>query len=287
MVKTMDQKVCLITGGTSGIGAAIARGLAAEGHHVIITGRNRKRGDKELATILKVGGTGEALYGDLSNQSEVRRIAAEVRDKYDHLDVLIHNAGAVFGGRTLTEDGFEMSFALNHLAPFLLTHELWTVLAARGSRVITLSSDAHWIGYVPWDNLTNKGLFLGFLVYSQTKLMNILFSNELARRGAKDGIVSNAVNPGIVASGFAGNNRGFLKLITLIFAVVGTTPAIAAVPIVRLADDPSFADFTGLYWVGGSPASSSPLAKNEDDAKRLWDESATLTGVTTWQNQLS
>lgn len=226
------------------------------------------------------GGSAEAIYADLSSQADVRQLAAELRSRFDHLDILIHNAGAVFGGRTITADGAEMTVALNHLAPYLLTHEVWPLLKVRGARVVTLSSDAHWIGNVPWDNMTNKGLFLGFLVYSQTKLMNILFSNELARRGKPFGIVSNAVTPGIVASGFGSNNHGFLNLITLLFAVIGSTPTNAAIPIVRLASDPALVSHTGLYWSGNGPAPSSPLAKSEEDARRLWAVSAALTGVT-------
>ena len=214
----MASPVCLVTGGTSGIGRAVAGQLAAQGATVLLTGRNRARGEAAVAEICGQGGSAEFLPADFASLASVRALAAEVRQRHDRLHILVNNAGFVSGSRTrrLTADGDEETFAVNHLATFLLTNLLRDLLVVGApARVVTVSSDAHrMVRALDFDNLQCERRYKPFLAYGQSKLANILFTYELSRQLEGSGVTANCLHPGVVrtgiwqaASGVAGGHR--------------------------------------------------------------------------------
>ena len=205
---TMQGKICLITGGTNGIGKSTAQALAQMGATVVIVGRNAPKTAQVVEEIRAASGNNnvDSLLADLSSQQEVRRLADEFKSKYSHLHVLLNNAGGVFMQRQLSVDGIEMTFALNHLAYFLLTNLLLdTIKASAPARIINVSSDAHTSGKIEFDNLQGERRYSPG-AYGNSKLANILFTMELARRLEGTGVTVNALHPGFVATGFAKNN---------------------------------------------------------------------------------
>ena len=196
----MEGKTCLVTGATSGIGEATALGLAELGARVIVSGRSRTRCEATRERIHEATGQEvEFLLSDLSDMNQVRQLASEVREGTARLDVLVNNAGAFFLRRKLSPDGFEMTFALNHLSYFVLTTELLPLLISSApARVVNVSSSTHYQGEIDFDNLQLQHSYSGQKAYSQSKLCNILFTKELARRHSEDGIFTNAVHPGFV-----------------------------------------------------------------------------------------
>jgi retinol dehydrogenase-14 len=201
----MDGRIVLITGATGGIGKATAVGLAALGAKVLITGRDRGRTDDTVREIQATGGEVEGFVADLSSQSEVRRLADEVLQRHPRIDVLINNVGGYWNTRHVTADGLEHTFALNHLAPFLLTQLLLENLE-QGARVITVSSNAQAMGRIDFDDLQGERSYSGARAYNQSKLANVLFTYELARRTPS--ITANAVHPGLVSTGFGAGDPG-------------------------------------------------------------------------------
>jgi NAD(P)-dependent dehydrogenase (short-subunit alcohol dehydrogenase family) len=279
----MDGKTAVVTGGTSGIGMITARALARRGARVLLVGRDPER---TRAVVEKIrpetgGGQIEPLLADLASQAEVRRLAAEVLERAPRIDVLINNAGALFLSRQMTVDAQERTFALNHLAPFLLTNLLGERLKASApARIITTASAAHAGANIPFDDLqVASGRYRGMTAYSQSKLANILFTYELARRLAGTGVTANAVHPGFVATGFARNNGTGVRVAMTLLRPFTISPEQGAQTLIYLATAPEVEGVTGQYFTKRKPVKSSRQSYDEAAARRLWEVSARLTGL--------
>lgn len=277
---TMTGRTVLLTGGTSGIGRAAAVQLGERGATVFVTGRDAERGKEAVADIEAVGGEGTFLQADFANFEQVRALAARVRERADDLDVLLNNAGVWLGERRLT-DGIEYTFAVNHLAPYLLTHELVDHLAP-DARVVVVSSELHRRGRIHFEDLTLERGYSGGRAYAQSKLANVLFTRELARR-LPDGRTANAVHPGVVPGSRITRHSsvtsrllfGSLRLIP----GVTTTESGGAEPLVYLAGSPDLAGVTGAYFDRTRETTPSAAARDDETAARLWAVSAELVGV--------
>jgi retinol dehydrogenase 12 len=277
--ENMNGKSCLITGGTNGIGKIAARELARMGATVVIVGRNTSKTAQIVKEIRAASGNNkvDSLLADLSSQQEVRRLANEFKSKYSHLHVLLNNAGAVFMKRQLSVDGIEMTFALNHLASFLLTNLLLdTLKASAPARIINVSSNAHTSGKIEFDNLQGERAYSP-RVYENSKLANILFTRELARRLEGTGVTVNALHPGFTATGFAKNNGKTIAALVSIFApLVARSPAKGAETSIYLASSPSVEGVTGKYFHNSRVLPAAPQATDTVVARKLWDGSAEL-----------
>jgi NAD(P)-dependent dehydrogenase (short-subunit alcohol dehydrogenase family) len=279
----MQGKIVFITGATNGIGRVAALELARMGAEVVVPGRSRARVDSVVGEIAAAGGTAHGLLADLSRQDEVRALAADFRRRFNRLDVLINNAGAVFTERQLSADGFEMTFALNHLSSFLLTHLLLDVIIASApARIINVSSDAHTaVRSIDFDTLgVGKA---GFGAYAQSKMMNLLFTFELARRLEGTGVTVNALHPGFVATGFGKNNDGaagsILRAVIGLMRPMARTPEQGAQTTIYLASSPDVEGVTGQYFVDCKPVPPHPYAHNREAQRRLWERSEAMTGI--------
>jgi len=284
MTSAMDGKICLITGATSGIGWESARALAAQGATVALVGRDAERAEKAVAAIRSATGSVlvESYLADLSAQAEVQRLAQEFRARHDRLDVLINNAGAMFPRRRESVDGIEMTLALNHLAPFLLTNLLLDTLKASAlSRIVTVSSGAHLGARVYFDDLQFTRRYGPWRAYGQSKLMNVLFTNELARRLAGSNVTANALHPGFVASNFGKRGSEFWAAAFTLMRPFMISAEQGAQTVVYLASSPEVEGVTGGYYANCRPARSSDLARDEAVARRLWEVSERLTGLPT------
>jgi NAD(P)-dependent dehydrogenase (short-subunit alcohol dehydrogenase family) len=275
----MNGKVCLVTGGTNGIGKSTAQELARMGAMVIIVGRDAQKTSKVVKEIRAASGNPSvgSMLADLSSQQEVRRLANEFRNKYSRLHVLLNNAGAVFMQRQLSVDGIEMTFALNHLASFLLTDLLLdTLKASAPARIINVSSGAHTTGKIEFDNLQGERGYSP-RVYENSKLANILFTMELAHRLEGTGVTVNALHPGFTATGFSKNNGKVMAALVSIFApLVARSPAKGARTSIHLASSPSVAGMTGKYFFDSHVVPAAPQASDRAVARKLWDVSAEL-----------
>jgi NAD(P)-dependent dehydrogenase (short-subunit alcohol dehydrogenase family) len=281
----MDGRVVLITGGTSGIGKAAATALARMGAEVVVTGRDRERGERAVAEIrhdaegLGRGGLVSLVIADLAVQSEVRALAEGFERDHDRLDVLVNNAGVVLSERTETPDGLEATLAVNHLAPFLLTNLLLGLLKESApSRVITVSSEARRTAEIDFDDLQSERHYHGFSVYGMTKLANILFTYELSERLRGTGVVANCVHPGAVKTNFGRRERGPATLLFRAFKPFMRSPETGADTIVYLASAPEAAWMSGRYLSDRKVILSSDEPHDVAAQKRLWEESARLTG---------
>lgn len=276
----MQGKTVLITGATNGIGKEAAKSLARMGAHVVIVGRSREKTQAVLNEIKSSGGSVDMLLADLSSLDEVRRLATEFKSKYSRLDVLINNAGAFFTSRQESVDGYEMTFALNHLAYFLLTNLLLDVLKdSAPARIVNVSSDAHRGGKLNFDDLQNKANYGrgGFAVYSQSKLANVLFTYELARRLTGTQVTTNALHPGFVATGFGHNNGGLVSLmLSVMQRFVAISEEQGAQTIIYLASSPEVEGVTGQYFDKSKSVRSSNESYDEAAARRLWEASEQL-----------
>jgi NAD(P)-dependent dehydrogenase (short-subunit alcohol dehydrogenase family) len=274
-------KVCLITGGSRGIGRAAAVDLAEMGARVVIVARDTERGAAAVAEIeRKTGHTAGLLLADLSSLEGVRQVAQEYREGYDRIDVLVNNAGAVFTQRSLTVDGFERTFALNHLAYFLLTNLLIDLLRTDApSRIVNVSSRAHKGAVLDFDDLQSEQKYAGFRAYGRSKLANILFTHELARRLEGTGVTANCLHPGVVSTGFNKNNGILVRLGMTIARPFLISAEKGAHTIVYLASSPDVEGVTGEYFVNCTAMSSSPVSYDDEVAQRLWEVSASLTGL--------
>lgn len=278
-----EGSTCIVTGASSGIGKVAAAEFARMGARVVMVCRSRERGRTALVEICQATGNTqvELILADLSEMSEVRSVAARIRDKYPHIDVLLNNAGAIHRPRQLTSDGYERTFALNHLAPFLLTLELEANLRASApARVITVSSDAHRRGKLQFDDLHGEKKYSPFRAYAQSKLANILFARELARRLEGSGVTSNAVHPGAVATGFGRNNEDFLSRLVRVGARFLRTPEEGARTLIWLATDDEVENVTGGYFVDEKATKPSKAALDDDAAARLWEVSLEMARPT-------
>jgi NAD(P)-dependent dehydrogenase (short-subunit alcohol dehydrogenase family) len=280
----MHGKTCLITGGTNGIGKSAALALARLGATVVIIGRSAEKTSQVVAQIRAATGNQnvDALLADLSSQQDVRRLANEFQSKYAQLHVLLNNAGGTFLTRQLSVDGIEMTWALNHLAYFLLTNLLLdTLKASAPARIINVSSDAHANGKIEFDNLQGERDFSGLGPYGNSKLANILFTHELARRLEGTGVTVNALHPGLTSTGFGKNNPGLLMTIMgVIIPLIGRSPEKGAATSVYLASAPEVAGLTGKYFVDSQAKQPAPQASDSAVARQLWDVSAELVQLT-------
>jgi NAD(P)-dependent dehydrogenase (short-subunit alcohol dehydrogenase family) len=276
----MAGKAVLITGGTSGIGRATAIGLAAMGARVGITGRDRERADEAAAAIARESGNPavDVFVADLSSQAEVRRLAAEVLSAYPRLDVLVNNVGGSWDTRHLTADGLEHTFALNHLAPYLLTGLLLERLKQSApARVVTVASGAHTAGRIDFDDLQGERSWSGSRAYSQSKLANVLFTHELARRLQGTGVTANALHPGVVRTAFGAEDPGLVQRLVVPF-IRGfmKTPEQGAATSIHLASAPDLDQITGQYFADSKPKRSSKASYDGAVGARLWNVSADL-----------
>jgi NAD(P)-dependent dehydrogenase (short-subunit alcohol dehydrogenase family) len=280
--ETMKGRVCLVTGATSGIGKVTAQALAGMGATVIVVGRNQTKARAVVDEIRQATGNTdlELFLADLSVQQQVRALAEAVLTRYPHIHVLINNAGAVYRKRSLSADGIEMTFAVNHLAYFLLTNLLLDRLKADApARIVNVASDAHKNAKIPFDDLNSERHYRGFKVYGQTKLANILFTYELARRLKGSGVTANCLHPGLIATGFGHNDGGLLSLGLRLVTPFIKKPEQGAETSIYLASSPEVEGVSGQYFVDKKSIKSSPASYDEDAARRLWEISAAMTGV--------
>ncbi len=281
----MRGKTVLITGATNGIGKVTALEIAKMGARVVIVGRNASK-TQAVANEIKAASKNDAvdiLIGDLSVMADVRRVADEFKRKYQRLDVLVNNAGAYFTSRQETVDGYEMTFALNHLNYFLLTDLLLdTLKASAPSRIVNVSSDAHRGMSLNFDDLQHKQAYgtAGWPAYGESKLANILFTYELAQRLAGTGVTANVLHPGFVATGFGHNSS---KIMGLVMGVVqrffALTPEQGAETMIYLATSPEVEGITGKYFDKSKAVQSSSQSYDKDAAHRLWEISESLVGL--------
>ena len=277
---SMQGKICLVTGATSGMGKETALGLARMGATVVLVARSRSKGVETQHEITRQSGNEniDVLFADLASQQEVRKLADEFKAKYQQLHVLVNNAGGVFTKRQTTVDGLEMTFALDHLAYFLLTNLLLdTMKASTPACIVNIASSAQAFGKINFDDLQSEKRYNGFSTYSQAKLANVMFTYELARRLEGTGITVNAVGPGGVATSFGGNNGGIAGSIAKFATRFGKTPADAAKTAIRLASAPEMQNETGKFYYNEREIHSSTISHNVATQKRLWEVSEKLT----------
>ena len=275
----MSGKVCLVTGANSGIGKVTALELARMGARVVMVCRDRARGEAALTEIKQATGSGglELMLCDLSSQADIRRFADQFRATHDRLDVLVNNAGVYLRKRTTTVDHLEATLAINHLGYFLLTNLLLDMLKQGApSRVVNVSSDAHAHGHINFDDLQGEKSYSGVKAYCHSKLANILFTRELARRLAGTGVTANCLHPGAVATGIF---RALPKPIEAIIKLVTMSPEKGAQTSIYLASAPAVEQVTGRYFVKCAEARPSSEAQDDQVASRLWAESARLTDL--------
>jgi retinol dehydrogenase 12 len=278
----MDGKICLVTGGTAGIGLVTARGLAERGARVIVVGRDRRRGETAIAALAEgcPGAAVEFVAADLSDQGEIRRLAGDVHARVPRLDVLVNNAGAMFGRRLASADGIEMTFALNHLGYFLLTHELLPALrSAPAARIVNVASRAHRGVALDFDDLQHERRYDGWTTYKRSKLANLLFTYELARRLEGTGVTANALHPGFVATDIGVANGLLAGIVWRTVALAAIPPDAGAKTSIHLASASEVDGVSGQYFVKGRPERSSDVSYDREAATRLWDISANLTGI--------
>jgi len=270
--RTMKNNVILITGSTDGIGRQAALELAATGATIVVHGRDHDRGRKTVDEIRTATGNQnvELVIADLSSLRQVREMAGKILRSYNRLDVLVNNAGVFMKTRQLSADGFELTFAVNHLAPFLLTNLLLVLLRkSSAARVITVSSVAHMRGTVDFENLQGEKAFGGYNAYARSKLANVLFTYELARRLEGTTVTANCLHPGVIAT----------KLLRTGFSMSGAHPADGAATIVYLATSPAVGSMSGRYFENMREVSSSPTTHNKDLQHKLWEISERLTAL--------
>jgi NAD(P)-dependent dehydrogenase (short-subunit alcohol dehydrogenase family) len=285
---SLEDRTCLVTGATSGIGQETALGLAREGARVLIVGRDPARGEAARAEIAKRSGNDriELLLADLASLREIARLAGEVRTRCPALHVLVNNAGVVNQRRVLTVDGFESTFAVNHLAYFALTLQLLDLLRASApARIVSVASDAHRFGSIDWDDLQSERRYQGLpvvsgmRVYGTSKLMNILFTRELARRLEGSGVTANSLHPGAVATRLGVDGSAASRIITPLLRPFMLSPAEGAKTSIHLAASPDVTGISGGYFTKMREARCSRPARDVDAARRLWQVSAELTGL--------
>jgi NAD(P)-dependent dehydrogenase (short-subunit alcohol dehydrogenase family) len=291
MNENMKGKVVVITGATSGIGQATAEKLAGMGARIVQVARDRERGEAALNRLRKCasGAAHTIHYAELSRLNEMKRVASEIARAEPHIDVLINNAGGMFGTRQVTEDGLELTFALNHMAYFVLTHGLRERLVASApARVVSTASDAHEAGTLDFGDLQSVKAYRwnllewaryggpGFMVYGRSKLCNILFTREVARRLAGTGVTANCLHPGFVATRFGDQTGGLISFSISIAKHFALSPLEGAETLVYLASSAEVASVTGEYFHKCRSVVGSEQAQDDDVARRLWQESARL-----------
>jgi NAD(P)-dependent dehydrogenase (short-subunit alcohol dehydrogenase family) len=282
-MRKMDGKICMVTGGTSGIGFHTAQEIARMGGTTIIIGRDQTKCESSVKLIQQETGNPsvEYLLADLSSQAQIRTAAAEFTANYDHLDVLVNNAAGVSLRRKLSVDGIEMTFALNHLAYFLLTNLLSEALKnSPSARVVNVSSGSHYSEYLDFENLQLAKSYTIYRAYGRSKLANVLFSYELARHMAGTTVSSNALSPGMVATDIWKKVNPLLTpLINPVIQRMGQPPLQGAQTSIYLATSAEVEGVTGKYFADCKPVRSSEASNSLESAKRLWELSLQLTGL--------
>lgn len=272
----------LVTGGTGGIGRATAVGIATMGAHLAITGRDPERA-KDAAREIRAAGGGkvDVFVADMSSQSEVRRLAGEVLQRLPRIDVLLNNVGGYWNTRHVTADGLERTFALNHLASFLLTNLLLDRLTQSApARVVTVSSNAHATGRINFADLQDESSYSGARAYNQSKLANVMFTYELARKLRGSGVTATVLHPGVVRTAFGAEDPGGIQRLLVPFAKwFMKSPEKGAAASICLAVASDLDQVSGQYFVSGKPKRSSKRSYDEAAAARLWQVSADLVGL--------
>src|SRR5437763_6425125 len=277
---SMQGKVCIVTGANSGIGKATALALAQMGATVVMVCRDRARAEQARSEITTKSRNNavDLLQADLSSQQSIRQLVENFQHHYTQLHVLINNAGAAFPGRRETVDGLEMTFAVNYLAPFLLTNLLLDMLKASApARIVNVSSNSHEAGYIKLDNLQSKNPYGSMKVYGQAKLAVVLFTYELARRLEGTGVTVNCLHPGFVATHFGQRDAGpAFGLLVKVIGSFGTSPEKGAKTSIYLASSPEVEGVTEKYFVKSMPKRSAAISYDESLQQHLWEQSAQL-----------
>jgi NAD(P)-dependent dehydrogenase (short-subunit alcohol dehydrogenase family) len=280
--QTMAGKTVLVTGATQGIGLAAAKAIAALGARLVITARDEARGRAAAAEVDAAASTGtttELVMADFSSMQSIRAAAAAVSERCARLDVLLNNAGAVYSERRESADGLELTFATNHIGYFLFTNLLLELLRRSApARIVNVASAAHRVAKgVAWDDLERRRGYHGFRVYGETKLMNVLFTRELARRLEGSGVTANCLHPGVITSGFGKNARGLLGWATRHLGPLFLTGVEkGARTSVYLCTAPEVAGVSGRYFARCREARPTRHARDDEAARRLWELSARL-----------
>jgi len=277
-------KTVLVTGANTGIGLETAAELAGMGADVVITARDPAKGSAAVSEIRRrhPDASVEAMELDLSRFGDVRAFAKAFKERHDRLDVLLNNAGLMLGERSVTQDGNETTFQVNHLGPFLLTHLLLDVIKASApARIVNVASTAHRGGRLDLNDLQSERSYAGMRVYGTSKLCNILFTRELARRLEGTGVTANSLHPGTVRTGFGqdGDAKGFMRIGLALGRPFFLSPAGGAKTSVYLASSPDIEEKSGGYYARSRPSRTSARARDDEAARRLWEVSEQLVGL--------
>jgi NAD(P)-dependent dehydrogenase (short-subunit alcohol dehydrogenase family) len=272
----MNEKICLVTGANSGIGKVTAKALAAGGATVIMVSRNRDKGEAARDEIVRdtEAKNVDLMITDFSNLGQIGRLAANVKAKYPRLHTLVNNAGTYIDKRTLTADGYETTFAVNHLGYFLLTRDLLDLMKSSApARIVNVASDAHRRGHIHFDDLSLEDAYSGWKAYSQSKLANVLFTYELARRLRGTGVTANCVHPGVVGTNLFDSVGGWAGKLVRLFTPFMRTPEKGADTMIWLASSPEVEGVTGKYFADRKEQATNPESYDTTIAARLWEVS--------------
>lgn len=288
MSGTLDGKTCLVTGATNGVGLETAVGLAKLGGTVVMTARNEAKGKGSLADVISRSGSEsvDLMMADFASMASIRKFAEEFKKKYDRLEVVVNNAGAVNMSRSVTEDGFETTFGVNHLGYFLLTNLLLDLVKSSApARIVNVSSRAHSRAAMDFDDLSAEKSYSGFTVYGRSKLANVLFTYELARRLEGTDVTANCLHPGVVRSGFGQNsNNGWLGILFKTFYTLAVpfskSNAEGAETSIYLASSPEVEGVTGKYFADSQEVPSSAASQDVEAQGRLWEVSEEMCNLT-------
>lgn len=286
-MENMTGKVCLVTGANQGIGRETALGLARLGAIVVMTSRDRAKGEAALADVRSRSGSDdvELMLADFASFASIRKLAADFQVKHNRLDVLVNNAGAIITTRCRTTDGFETTFGVNHLGYFLLTNLLLeTIRQSAPARIVNVASNGHLRARVDFDDLNSEdGRYSAMTAYTRSKLANVLFTYELARRLEGTGVTANCLHPGVVRSGFGKNNDGYARLIFQAFQIIARPFLLSnekgAATSIHVASSPELEGVTGKYFDNCRETPSSPASYDEEAQRRLWEISEEMCGL--------
>ncbi|HZF38496.1 MAG TPA: SDR family oxidoreductase [Blastocatellia bacterium] len=272
----MNERICLVTGANSGIGKVTAKALAEGGATVVMVCRNRDKGEAARDEIVREtrNENVDLMIADFSDLSQVRRLAADVKAKYPRLHALVNNAGTYIGERKLNADGYETTFAVNHLGYFMLTVELLSLLKSSApARIVNVASDAHRGGHIYFDDLNLEKAYSGWKAYGQSKLANVLFTYELARRLVGTDVTANCMHPGVVGTNLFNSVGGLAGKVVRLFTSFMRTPEKGADTIIWLASSPEVEGITGKYFVDRKEQATNPESYDTAIAARLWEVS--------------